>query len=89
MAYHSDKMKTDKMKSDKMKTDRSKIIKKSKTGRRRLTEKEKKLLDEHVKANKHTKGERFKMVKEIAKSSKKCETKKDFLDLHKKLFSKK
>ena len=74
--------------STKLKTDRAKIISKSKTGRRRLTTKEKKLLKEHVEEMKHTKEDRFKMVKEIAKSSKKYETKKSFAELHKKLFGK-
>ena len=74
--------------STKLKTDRAKIIKQSKTGRIRLTTKEKKLLKEHVDENKHSKEDRFKMVKEIAKSTKKYETKKDFADLHKKLFGK-
>lgn len=74
--------------STKLKTDRAKIISKSKTGRRRLTTKEKKLLKEHVEENKHTKEDRFKLVKEIAKSTKKYETKKDFVALHKKLFGK-
>lgn len=73
----------------KLKTDRAKIIKESKTGRRRLTAKEKKLLDEHVKEMNHSKEDRFKMLKEIAKSTKKYETKKDFLNLHRRLFSKK
>jgi len=69
-------------------TDRSAILKKSKTGRRRMTDKEKKILAEHNKDVKHTKAQRFEMVKAISSSPIKIDTKKKIQDLHKKLFNK-
>lgn len=70
------------------KTDRSAILKQSSTGRRRLTTKEKKILAEHNKDVKHTKAQRFEMVKAISSSQTKIDTKKKIQDLHKKLFGK-
>ena len=69
-------------------TDRSAILKKSSTGRRRLTTKEKNILAQHNKDVKHTKAQRFEMIKAIASSPTKIDTKKKIQDLHKKLFGK-
>tara|TARA_E500000318_G_C3530172_1_gene200129 strand:+ start:901 stop:1155 length:255 start_codon:yes stop_codon:yes gene_type:complete len=84
MPYHSTKKQMEKTK----KTDRSKILKTSSTGRRRMTDKEKKILAEHNKDVKHTKAQRFEMVKAISSSPTKYDTKKKIQDLHKKLFGK-
>ena len=70
------------------KTNRSAILKQSSTGRRKLTTKEKKILAEHNKDVKHTKAQRFEMVKAISSSQTKIDTKKKIQDLHKKLFNK-
>lgn len=84
MPYHG---KSENNKSTK-KTDRSAILKKSSTGRRRMTSQEKKILAQHNKDVKHTKAERFEMVKAITSSQTKIDTKKKIEDLHKKLFGK-
>ena len=84
MPYHSTKKQMEKTK----KTDRSKILKNSSTGRRRMTSQEKKILAEHNKDVKHTKAQRFEMVKAITSSQIKYDTKKKIQDLHKKLFGK-
>ena len=85
MPYHG---KSPQSSQSSQKTDRSAILKKSKTGRRRMTDKEKKILAEHNKDVKHTKAQRFEMVKAISSSPTKIDTKKKIQDLHKKLFGK-
>ena len=92
MPYHTTKknsmMKSTKSTQSTQKTDRSAILKKSSTGRRRMTDKEKKILADHNKDVKHTKAQNFKMIKAITSSPKKFDTKKKMEELHKKLFGK-
>ncbi len=64
------------------------MMKPSSTTKRKLTDKEKKLLKEHHDKVPHTKSQKLRMVNAMSRSSKKYESKASINALHKQLFGK-
>lgn len=62
--------------------------KKKCAGMRKLTDMEKKLIEEHFEGKKHSKGDRMKMLNAICRGNE-MKNKNDLKKLHNKLFSKK